>query len=150
MGVLEKDSSDPFRDWKKKHVVAERGGPVGHGETDAFARDHSPSTDEKERGDGGEPDETVQPPIGVLADRGRGTGIRFVGRHRTNLAAIPIAATAQCGVPAGLGAFGGSPGFASGSPLGFAVFGAPGGVTVPGVGPTGGSPGGRSVGGGTA
>src|SRR5437763_3094424 len=62
----------------------------------------------------------------------------------------PIAATAQCGVPAGLGAFGGSPGFASGSPLGFAVFGAPGGATVPGVGPTGGSPGGRSVGGGTA
>src|SRR5204863_1245202 len=87
MGVLEKDSPDPFRDWKKKHVVAERGGPVGHGETDAFARDHSPATDEKERGDGGEPDETVQPPIGVLADRGRGTGIRFVGRHRTNLAA---------------------------------------------------------------
>jgi hypothetical protein len=49
-----------------------------------------------------------------------------------------------CGL--GLGAFGGSPGLASGAPLGFAVFGAPGGATVPGVGPTGGSPGGRSVG----
>ena len=61
MRVLEQYSADPFRDGKQKHVVAERGRPIGHGQTDAFARDHSTATNEKERGKTGEPGKTVQP-----------------------------------------------------------------------------------------
>jgi len=48
--------------------------------------------------------------------------------------------------PLGVGA--GWAGFCSGLAAGFSVFGAPGGGTVPGVGPTGGSPAGRCVDGG--
>src|SRR6202011_453394 len=48
--------------------------------------------------------------------------------------------------PLGVGA--GWAGFCSGFAAGFSVFGAPGGGTVPGVGPTGGAPGGCCVAGG--
>src|SRR5205807_4276104 len=46
----------------------------------------------------------------------------------------------------GLGDCAGAGGLLCGCAPGFSVFGAPGGATVPGVGPTGGSPGGRCVG----
>ena len=61
MGVFEKNSADPFRDRKEKHVVAESRRPIRDGETDAFARDHSAAANEKERGDDREPGEAMQP-----------------------------------------------------------------------------------------
>ena len=61
MGVLEQNSANPFRDRKKKHVVAERGRPIGHGKTDVFARHHSAAADQKQRGERGEPGETIKP-----------------------------------------------------------------------------------------
>lgn len=51
MGMLEEDSADPFRDGKKKHIVTESGRPIGHGESNALARDHAATADEKEGGD---------------------------------------------------------------------------------------------------
>jgi hypothetical protein len=63
MGVLEKNPADPLRDGEEKHVVAESCRPIGHGETYAFARDHSAAANEKQRGDGGEKRETMQPGI---------------------------------------------------------------------------------------
>jgi len=44
--VLEENSAHPFRGGEQKHVVAERGRPIGHGETNAFARDHSAAANE--------------------------------------------------------------------------------------------------------
>ena len=61
MGVLKKNSADPFRDWKQKHVVAECGRPIGHSETDAFARDHPAATNQEESRKRGEPSEAIQP-----------------------------------------------------------------------------------------
>ena len=61
MGVLEKYSADPFRKRKQKHVVTERGRPIGNGEANAFARHHSAAADQKERGDTQQPDKVIQP-----------------------------------------------------------------------------------------
>ncbi len=59
MGVFKKNSADPLRNRKEKHVIAESRRPIGHGQTNAFARYHSTTANEKERGDGGEPDEAI-------------------------------------------------------------------------------------------
>jgi hypothetical protein len=61
MGVLEQNSADPLGDWEKKHVVAKRGRPIGHGEPDVFTRHHSAAANEQERGDASQPCESVQP-----------------------------------------------------------------------------------------
>ncbi len=54
MGMLEKNSTNPLRDGKEEHVVAERCRPIGDGEANALARDHSAAADQDERGDGRE------------------------------------------------------------------------------------------------
>ena len=78
MGVLEKNSADPFRNGKQKHVVAERGRPVGHGEADAFARHHSAAANEQEGGDSSEPGEAIEPMIvAAVCDR-RAIRMKFV------------------------------------------------------------------------
>src|SRR5438067_12779476 len=83
MGVLEENPADPFGDGEAKHVVTKCGRPIGHGETDAFARDHAAAANEKEGRDGGEPGETMQPPGAAIGDRGRGKArIKFASRHR--------------------------------------------------------------------
>ena len=61
MDVFEENSADPFAEREKKHVVAESRRPIRHGESDVFARDHSAAANEKERGDRGEPGETIEP-----------------------------------------------------------------------------------------
>ena len=61
MGVFEKNSADPFAEREKKHVVAESGRPIRHGESDAFARYHSAAANEEERRDRREPGEAIQP-----------------------------------------------------------------------------------------
>jgi len=61
MCVLKQNSTDPFRDWKQKHVVAERGRPIGHGEPDVFAGDHSAAANEQERRNAREPREAIEP-----------------------------------------------------------------------------------------
>ena len=61
MDVLEKYSADPFRNGKEKHVVTESRWPIGDGETNSFARDHAAAANKKERGDGREEGETMQP-----------------------------------------------------------------------------------------
>ena len=61
MRVFKQNTTDPFRDRKQEHVVAERGRPIGHGESDVFARDHSAAANQEQRRKGGEPDETIQP-----------------------------------------------------------------------------------------
>ena len=61
MRVLKKNTADPFRNGKQEHVVAERGRPIGHGEADAFARDHSAAANEKQRRNTCNPRETVEP-----------------------------------------------------------------------------------------
>jgi len=50
MGMLEEDSSHPFRHGEKKHVVTEGRRPIGHSETDAFARDHSAAANQENGG----------------------------------------------------------------------------------------------------
>ena len=61
MGVLKKNSADPLRNREQKHVVAERGRPIGHSQTHAFARHHSAAANQEERRGGCEPSETLQP-----------------------------------------------------------------------------------------
>ena len=61
MGVFEKYSADPLRDREKKHVVAESRRPIGHSETDSFARHHSAAANEEERRSGREAGEAVEP-----------------------------------------------------------------------------------------
>ena len=70
MRVLKKDPADPFRNGKQKHVVAERGWPIGHGEANAFTRDHSAAADEEQRHDGCEPGEAIKPSaVTAVCDR---------------------------------------------------------------------------------
>ena len=70
MGMLEQNSANPFRNRKKKHIVAERGRPIGHGEADAFARDHSPTANEKQRRNARNPRERVEPAtVAAVCDR---------------------------------------------------------------------------------
>ena len=70
MRVLKKNPADPFRNGKQKHVVAERGWPIGHGEANAFTRDHSAAADEQQRGDRSEPSEPIEPsPVAAVCDR---------------------------------------------------------------------------------
>ena len=80
MGVLEKNSADPFRDREKKHVVAESRRPIGHGETDAFARDHSAAANEKERRGRREPGKAMEP-----TERRFGIGSRMIAITRANI-----------------------------------------------------------------
>src|SRR6516225_421947 len=61
MRVFKQNSAHPFRDWKQKHVVAERGRPIRHGEPDVFAGDHPAAANEQERGETSEPRETIEP-----------------------------------------------------------------------------------------
>ena len=70
MRVLKKNPADPFRNGKQKHVVAERGWPIGHGEANAFTRDHSAAADEEQRHDGREPGEAIKPSaVAAVCDR---------------------------------------------------------------------------------
>src|SRR5205814_8824912 len=59
VSVLKKNSADPFRGGKEKHVVAESGRPIRDGEADAFARDHATAANQKKCGEGSEPGEAV-------------------------------------------------------------------------------------------
>ena len=79
MRVLKKNPADPFRNGKQKHVVAERGWPIGHGEANAFTRDHSPAANEQQRGHGREPGEAIKPGL-VAAVRDRLT-LRIRSAH---------------------------------------------------------------------
>jgi len=63
VSVLKKNSADPFRGRKEKHVVPESGRPIRDGEAHAFARDHATAAYEEQGGDGGEPGEAVQPDV---------------------------------------------------------------------------------------
>lgn len=68
--MLKKNPADPFRNGKHKHVVAERGWPIGHGEASAFTRDHSAAANEQQRGHGCEPGEAIKPsPVAAVRDR---------------------------------------------------------------------------------
>ena len=68
--MLKKNPADPFRNGKHKHVVAERGWPIGHGEANAFTRDHSAAANEQQRGHGREPGEAIKPsPVAAVRDR---------------------------------------------------------------------------------
>jgi hypothetical protein len=70
MGVLKKNSADPFRDGKQEHVVAKRSRPIRHGEADAFARDHAPTANEKQGRDCSQPREAIQPfVVAAVCDR---------------------------------------------------------------------------------
>src|SRR6188768_3171448 len=60
MGVLKENSSNPLRDGKEKHVVAEGGGPIRDGKADAFARDHSAAADQEKRRGCCQPNEAIQ------------------------------------------------------------------------------------------
>src|ERR1700731_1463581 len=82
MGMFEKNSADPLRDGKKKHVVSESRGPIGHGETDAFARDHASAANEEKRGDGGEEGEAMRPSsVAAVSDRRKFRGGCRHGLH---------------------------------------------------------------------
>jgi hypothetical protein len=59
--MLKENPADPFRNRKQEHVVAERGRPIGHGQADAFARDHSAAANEKQRRNARNPREEVKP-----------------------------------------------------------------------------------------
>ena len=63
MRVLKKNSPYPLRNREQKHVVTERGWPIGYGETDTFARHHSAAANEKERRGSSEPGEAFQPVV---------------------------------------------------------------------------------------
>ena len=61
MRVLEQNSADPFRNRKQKHVVAERGRPIGYGQPDIFAGDHSAAANQQQRRHAREPRERIEP-----------------------------------------------------------------------------------------
>ena len=70
MRVLKQNPADPFGDGEEKHVVTEGGRPIGHGQADAFARDHSTAANEEQRAERGEPGESIEPGTGVtVCDR---------------------------------------------------------------------------------
>ena len=132
MRVLEQNAADPFRDREQKHVVTESGRPIGNSKTDPFARDHSSAANQEQRRKRSEPNETIEPARSEPDERRRYRSFRHVCERDY--------------WPLGLGE--GWAGFCSGFAVGFSVFGAPGGGTVPGVEPTCGSPAGRCVAGG--
>src|SRR5207253_10788549 len=61
MSMLKKNSADPFRGGKEKHVIAESGWPIRDGEAHAFTRDHATAANEEKSGDRSEPSEAIQP-----------------------------------------------------------------------------------------
>jgi hypothetical protein len=68
--MLKKNPADPFRNRKHKHVVTERGWPIGHGEASAFTRDHSAAANEQQCGYGYQPGEAIKPsPVATVRDR---------------------------------------------------------------------------------
>ena len=68
--MLKKNPADPFGNGKQKHVVAECGWPIGHGEANAFTRDHSAAANEQQRGYGREPGEAIKPAaVAAVCDR---------------------------------------------------------------------------------
>ena len=60
VGVLKKNSADPFRSGKQKHVVAKGGWPIGHREAHPFAGDHSAAANEEQSRNACEPRKTVE------------------------------------------------------------------------------------------
>jgi hypothetical protein len=61
MRMFKQYSADPFRNWKEKHVITERGRPIGDGETNTLACDHAAAADKKKRGAGRKPGKSVEP-----------------------------------------------------------------------------------------
>ena len=132
--MLEKNAADPFREWKEKHVVTKGRRPVRHGKSNVLACDHSAAANEQQRRARREPGKTSKPTtVATICDR------RFVQK-------MPVHGFENVSQPETIATVMGRRYKQDYPPLGFSVFGAPGGGTVPGVGPGGGSPGGRSVG----
>lgn len=59
MSVLEENPADPFRERKQKHVIAERGRPIGHRQSNSFACDHTATADQEDRRRRREPGEAI-------------------------------------------------------------------------------------------
>ena len=70
MGMLKENSAHPLGDRKQEHVVAKRGRPIRHSETDAFARDHAAATNQQQCGETRKPHETIAPfVVAAVSDR---------------------------------------------------------------------------------